>query len=185
MEHHPDNEFDQLLHGCRGRDRISQKRLYELYYPYGMSVALRYASDHEEAVEVLNDGFLKVFRNLDRFDATKPFKPWFRKILINTALTHIKKKERHLAWDDMEKEQPIASPEEILSNISYQELMKMVQSLSTAYRTVFNLHVIDGYKHEEIAEQLGITVGTSKSNLAKARMKLQELVMLYLNSKYA
>lgn len=185
MHHKDETELKQLLAGCHRRDRQSQHGLYRLFYAYGMSVCVRYVNSEEEARSVLNDGFLKVFLNIKRYDPEQPFKPWFRKILINTALNHIKKQKKFKMEVAMEEARHVPSPEEILSRISYRELIEIVQTLSTAYRTVFNLYVIDGFKHEEIAQKLGITVGTSKSNLTRARAKLQELVMKKLNTRYA
>lgn len=169
-------EFNQLIEGCRKWDRKSQHELYKMFYAYGMSISIRYVLSEQEAKAVLNEAFLKVFSNVKRFDLDKPFKPWFRRILINTALNHLKRQEKIKAEVEMDEAKNIAGPEEILSRLGYQELMGLVQSLSTAYRAVFNLYVIDGYKHEEIAKKLGISVGTSKSNLTRARAKLRELV---------
>ncbi|MFT5619116.1 MAG: RNA polymerase sigma factor (sigma-70 family), partial [Arenicella sp.] len=110
------------------------------------------------------------------FDAEKPFKPWFRRILINTALNHIKKNKRIKLQDTMDNNMSLFSAEDIISKINYEELIQMVQGLSAAYKTVFNLYVIDGFKHEEIAKMLGISVGTSKSNLFKAKAKLKQRI---------
>lgn len=170
-------DLDQLLNACRKQDRLAQKELYRQFYRYAMSVALRYGDDENEAIEITNDAFLKVFLNINRYDASKPFKPWFRRILINTAINQVKKKQRFKLTQLMEAEFEIPSTEDILARIGFEELMKMVRSLSLAYRTVFNMYVIDGYTHEEIATTLGISVGTSKSNLARAREKLRQLLI--------
>jgi RNA polymerase sigma-70 factor (ECF subfamily) len=164
------------MDGCREKRRNSQKQLYEHYYAYGMSVSLRYTRNEQDAIEVLNDCFLKVFKHIKTFDTDKPFKPWFRRILINTALNHIKKNERIKLQDTMDNNMNLFSAEDIISRINYEELIEMVQNLSAAYKTVFNLYVIDGFKHEEIANMLGISVGTSKSNLFKAKAKLKEQI---------
>ncbi|HHM21773.1 MAG TPA: RNA polymerase sigma factor [Bacteroidetes bacterium] len=174
-----------ILAGCRRKDRASQQALYKLYYSYGMAVCFRYVESEQEAISVLNEGFLKVFLNIKKFDDSMPFKPWFRKILVNTAINHIKKQKKFKLEVSMEAAKDIPGREDILSRISYRELMETIQSLSTAYRTVFNMYVIDGFKHEEIAQKLGITVSTSKSNLTRARARLQELVRQKLKTKYA
>lgn len=165
-----------ILQGCRKRKRADQHALYKAFYPYGMSVAIRYVENQNEATSILNDAFMKVYKNIDRYDANQPFKPWFRRILVNTALNQIKKNHKYRVEIDMDNAKEIADREEILSRISYQELIGLVQSLSLAYRTVFNMYVIDGYKHQEIAEKLGITESTSKSNLVRAREKLRKLL---------
>lgn len=170
-------DLDELLNACRKENRLAQKELYRQFYRYAMSVSLRYADDEDEAIEIANDAFLKVFLNLNRYDHTKPFKPWFRRILINTAINYVKKKQRFKLTQLMEADFELPDTEDILSRIGFEELMKMVRSLSLAYRTVFNMHVIDGYTHEEIAATLNISIGTSKSNLSKAREKLRQLLI--------
>lgn len=170
-------DLDKLLVACRKQDRLAQKELYQQFYRYAMSVSLRYADNEDEAIELTNDAFLKVFLNLNRYDSTKSFKPWFRRILINTAINRMKSKQRSKLTQLMEEDFELPCTEDILAKIGYEELMKMVRSLSLAYRTVFNMFVIDGYTHEEIATTLGITIGTSKSNLSKAREKLRQLLL--------
>lgn len=177
--------FKETIEGCKKQNRKDQQQLYRLFYAYGMSICFRYAKDENEALLILNDGFLKVFNNLKKFDPERDFKPWFRKILINTAINFVKKQQKFKTTTFMDEEANITTSEDILSRISYTELIAMVQSLSTAYRTVFNMYVIDGFKHEEIAHELGISVGTSKSNLSKARTKLQEVLANNLKIRHA
>ncbi|MGB0525596.1 MAG: RNA polymerase sigma factor [Flammeovirgaceae bacterium] len=184
MGEHPDINLEQIIRGCRAKKRIDQRRLYELYYAYGMSICMRYSRNEDDAIEILNDSFMKVFKNIKKYNSQQPFKPWFRRILINTSINHIKKNEKFKRHESMENHNNIVSADDILSRISYQEMIQMVQSLSTAYRTVFNMYVIDGFKHDEIAKALGISTGTSKSNLAKAKAKLREIILRNLN-RYA
>lgn len=174
-----------VILGCRKRQRSSQHELYKRFYAYGMSITIRYADREDEAIQILNDSFMKVFRHIKKFDLEKPFKPWFRQIVVNTAINHVRKQQKFKREVQMEEANNISTGEDILSKISYQELMAMVQSLTTAYRMVFNMYVIDGFKHEEIAQALGISVGTSKSNLSKARGKLREMIQKNLNTRYA
>ena len=141
-----------------------------------MSVCLRYAKSEDDAVEVLNDGFLKVFKNLKKFDQTRSFKAWLRTILINTALDHYRKEKKHMHQEDISEVRNLDSGKRTDADLSYEELLQLVQRLSPAYRTVFNLYVIDGYKHHEIADMLGISEGTSKSNLTKARANLRDMI---------
>ena len=171
--------------GCRKRQRGSQHELYRHFYAYGMSITIRYADNEDEAIQILNDSFMKVFSNIKKFDLEKPFKPWFRKIVVNTAINYVRKQKKFKREVQMDEAGNISTGEDILSRISYMELMAMVQSLTTAYRTVFNMYVIDGFKHEEIANMLGISVGASKSNLSKARSKLREMIQKNLNTRYA
>ncbi len=179
-----ETEFLQIIQGCRKQARSSQNAMYRLYYGYGMSICIRYVKSEFDARSVLNEGFLKVFRNINKYDIEHPFKPWFRRILVNTAINYLKKQRKFKMEISLEEANNHATREDILSRISYKELMEMVQSLSTAYRTVFNMYVIDGFKHEEIAKLLGISISTSKSNLTRARAKLQQLITNKLGSPY-
>lgn len=136
---------------------------------------MRYVRHEDQAINVLNDAFFKVLTNINKFDTNKEFKPWFATIVVNTALTHIKRVNRH-KWTELEAGtiEPMVE-NSVLPSMTYDEMMSMIQTLSLSYRTVFNLYVIDGYKHEEIAQKLGITVSTSKSNLARAKANLRSL----------
>lgn len=174
-----------MLEGCARADRLSQKLLYQEFYKYGMSISLRYANSRDEASEILNDGFMKIFGNLRQFDLTKPFKPWLRKIIVNTAINHYHRKQREIQSEEMHKAKDETDSEKILSGISYQEVIALLQKLPVAYRTVFNLYVIEGYTHEEIANMLNIATGTSKSHLFKAREQLKVILHDFFETDYA
>lgn len=152
-----------------------------MFYAYGMSIALRYTDSREEAAEVLNDAFMKVFDNIKKFDLERPFKPWLRRIIINTAVNHFHKHKKDLELEELEAAgNKAVSEETIISGISYEEIIDMVQQLSPAYRTIFNLYVIEDFTHKEIAEMLGISEGTSKSNLSKAKRNLRSILEKHL-----
>ncbi len=169
--------FTEIIKGCRKRRRESQKALYEMFYAYGMSITLRYADTREQGAAILNDAFMKVFENIKKYDPNRPFKPWLRRIIINTAIDHYHREQKKAESSTVElSEHSMAEDENIISGISYQEIIGMMQQLPPAYRTVFNLYVIEGYKHEEISEKLGISTGTSKSNLAKAKRNLRVIL---------
>ena len=168
--------WNDTVAACLRKDRAAQREVYETFFGYGMSVAIRYARDRDQAVAILHDAFLTVFRRLERYDASKPFEPWFRVIVVRAALDTLRKERKHAPHVELEDYTPAFDREDTLSRIGYQELLAMVRRLSVAYRMVFNLYVIDGFKHEEIAEKLGISVGTSKSNLFKARAHLKRMV---------
>jgi len=182
MSQSQETKFKLIIEGCHQRNRTSQHALYKLYYAYAMSICIRYVNNESEAISIVNDGFLKVFKYIKKYDREKPFKPWFRRILVNTAITYIKRQKKFKMEVELNEANEMASQEDILSRIGYKELIGMVQSLSIAYRMVFNMYVIDGFKHKEIAAELGITVATSKSNLTRARAKLKELVTKEINS---
>jgi RNA polymerase sigma factor (sigma-70 family) len=158
------------------KNRRSQELLYKQFYGYAMSICLRYTRSREEAKEILNDGFLKVFTKLESFDVSRPFKTWLSRIMINTALDHYRQEVRRDVFDDVEVAEQVSVDETVISKLSHEELVGLIQRLTPAYRLVFSLSVIDGYTHEEIAEQLNISVGASKSNLSRAREKLREML---------
>ena len=141
---------------------------------------MRYSNNHETARDVLNEGFLKVFKHLKTYEARHSLESWIKRIMINTAIDHYRKHKKHGQQVDLEKAAHYVSNTNddlsIISSLSTQEIMKIVQRLSPAYRTVFNLYVIEGYKHHEIAELLGISTGASKSNLAKAKANLRKMI---------
>ena len=155
-----------------------------MFYGYASAICLRYCNNKDEAMEVVNDGFLKIFRELHNFKPTHEnydaaLKAWMKTIFIHTAIDHYRKNKKNYLVGEMEKAQfeLSGSGETAIDKMSYTEIMEMVQRLSPVYKTVFNLFVIDGFRHEEIARQLNITTGTSKSNLAKARANIQKMLM--------
>ena len=180
-------QLAELIQSCLRGNREAQKILYKSFYGYAMSICIRYALTREEAKEIVNDGFMKVFTRLVSRDEQVPFKPWLRKVMINTAIDHYRKHSKHynhkeinetLAWIPSQQV-------DVIGDISYEELIKMIQQLPPAYRAVFNLYVIDGYTHEEVAEQLDISVGASKSNLFKARENLKAVLKKINVKRYA
>jgi RNA polymerase sigma-70 factor (ECF subfamily) len=143
-----------------------------------MSICLRYSSSRSEARVIINDGFLKVFNNLHKFNADKPFEPWVGRIMSNTAIDYYRAELKHMNLVDIADVDEVFEHAAIEHKLYYDELIKLVQQLSPSYRTVFNLYAVDGLTHEEIAQKLKISVGGSKSNLFKARKKLRELLEL-------
>ena len=142
-----------------------------------MSIAMRYVDTKEDAIEILNDGFLKVFTHINSYNDTYDFKPWFKTIMVNTAINFVRKMKKFKVETDLEEARNHQLSDHILEKIGYKDLLDLVQALSTSYRTVFNMYVIDGFKHEEIADKLGITVSTSKSNLSRAKERLRDLII--------
>jgi len=165
-----------IIEDCKKGKRRSQDELYKGVYAYGMSVCLRYSKTKEEAHEILNDGMVKVMTKLDKYDYDLSFKAWVRRILINTAIDSYRKNEKHYNTLDIAHARTEYTDSTSLENLSAQEIIGAVQQLPPAYKMVFNLYAIEGYKHHEIAKMLGVTEGTTKSNLAKARMKLQKML---------
>jgi RNA polymerase sigma-70 factor (ECF subfamily) len=165
-----------LIAGCLREERWAQKQLYESYYGKLLGVCLRYSNNSEDARDILNEGYVKVFRYLERYKVGTSLECWMRRIMINTSIDYYRKEMRHRS-DDIEAAQyKIAEDNDVVSNYSAQEILKVIQVLPPAYRAVFNLYAIEGYSHKEVAESLGITESTSRSNLVKARVKLKELL---------
>jgi len=172
-----EEDLHQLIEGCIKQDRKCQKALYKAFYGFAMGICLRYANNRYEASEVLNQGFLKVFNNLSNFDTTRPFKAWLGKIMMNVSIDYYRANLKMAYTDDIDTVPDISDNALGDRNLLYNDLLAMVQQLPQAYRTVFNLFAIEGYTHEEIADMLNINVGTSKSNLHKARQKLKAMVL--------
>lgn len=176
-------ELNIQIRGCALNQRESQKKLYNSFYGYAMSICDRYTSREEDASEILNDGFLKIFKEIHHFkpaytDVVSSFKGWLRKIMVYTAIDHFRKNNKHQNISELDTAiiHLPAESETAVDKISYDEIIRFIQDLSPAYRTVLNLFVVEGFSHEEISKQLGISVGTSKSNLAKARKQLQKIL---------
>lgn len=174
QEYNP-TDGDSVIAACRKGNARAQRALVELYYGYVMSIALRYSSGTMDAEEILNDAFLKVFTNLHKYDDQQPFRAWLRSITVNTAIDAFRKRT---AVEDrllpLEAAAGIDFDENVIRDLSAEEILKLVQSLSPVYRMVFTLYAIEGYSHKEIAVKLGISEGTSKSNLRDARLRLQQ-----------
>lgn len=149
-----------------------------------MSICLRYAKSNDDAIEILNDGFLKIFKETGKFisihdNITADFKGWIKRIIIYTAIDHYRKYDKHNHHAEItdKHNDNIDNDENQLEKLSYKEIIDCIQQLSPAYRTVFSLFVLDGFSHEDIGEKLGIAIGTSKSNLSKARQHLQKMLL--------
>jgi len=177
------DELSYHVKACGQNSRESQKVIYTSFYGYAMAICDRYTNRQEDAVEILNDGFLKLFREIHRYqpaysDVVSSFKGWLRKIMVYTAIDHFRKYHKHTMVTDLDNVvyQVPSVNESALDKLSYEEIIRAVQELSPGYRTVFNLFVIEGLSHDEIADKLGISTGTSKSNLSKARRKLQTIL---------
>lgn len=169
-------ELHHLLDGCRHGKRSSQYRLYTQFYNYAMTIARRYTGTLETAEEVVNDAFFKVFTKIDLYSDSMPFRFWLRRIVINTAIDRFRTGMNMptpvelQAWHDPELDTGI------VESLTHEQILAMLDHLPPAYRTVFNLFVVDGFSHEEISETLQISVGTSKSNLSRARQHLKALL---------
>ncbi len=179
----------KILKGCRNGNPKYQKMLYEAFYGKMKSICLRYSKDSEEARDILQEGFLKVFKNIHKFKGEGSLEGWIRRIVVNTSINYYHKNSKHrniFSLEDVyhiqESHLDVNNPY-VIDDLSYKDLLRLIRSLPPAYQTVFNLYVIEGYNHREIGEMLGISEGTSKSNLAKARMRLKKHVLKLYTSK--
>jgi RNA polymerase sigma factor (sigma-70 family) len=182
-----DQDEEILIKQCIDWDRTAQKKLYERFCSKMFAVCLRYSSGREEAEDTLQEGFMKVFNNLVNFKSEGSLEGWIRRILVNTALEKFRKKKIQFVSmnsslngnglnghsNGQAHHEPVTTSDAI-GHMEMKELLGLIQKLPPGCRTVFNLYVIDGFKHKEIAEQLGISEGTSKSNLSDARAMLQK-----------
>ncbi|MBU0486700.1 MAG: RNA polymerase sigma factor [Bacteroidetes bacterium] len=172
----------QLIQRCLKGDSVAQELLYRRFAAKMYGVCLRYTGKREDAQDVLQDGFIKVFGNLSAYKGDGSLEGWIRRIFINTAINHCNR--NMFIFSELEKnEYAHFTPEDVLSELSVKELLVFVQELPEGYRIVFNLYAIEGYSHKEIAETLGISANTSKSQLSRARVALQEKIKK--NLKYS
>jgi RNA polymerase sigma factor (sigma-70 family) len=172
-----EQENIDIINGCKKGDRKAQEKLYKNYYRAMMTVCLRYTRSDEDAVEVLNNGFLKVFRNIQRYESMQAsLYTWIRTIIINSCLDFIKQKQKLEKLSSLNENAEAHIDPEVISKIKTAELLAQVRKLAPATQAVFNLYVVEGYNHKEIGEMLNISEGTSKWHLSEARKNLQQLI---------
>jgi RNA polymerase sigma factor (sigma-70 family) len=172
-----------LIQGCMAGDRKIQHELYQRFAPKMYGVCLRYAGNAEEAEDLLQEGFIKVFRKIGSFRSEGSFEGWIRRIFVNTAIEHFRKKTYLQPITDYEENTMEGKYLSVLDSMAEKDIIQLVQQLSPGYRTVFNMYVVEGYTHKQIAEALGISEGTSKSQLSRAKTILQELVSRYIDRR--
>lgn len=170
---------DDIIKGCLKQDRKAQKRVYETFYPVMLAIVRRYIRDEEEVLDVVNQGFIKIFKKIDQYHFENSFEGWCKRIVINTSLDHIRSNKR---YRDMFSFDAIMPSYQVyndgVNTLSVNELMKLIETISPISKLVFNMFAIDGYSHKEIAEQLNISVGTSKWHLSSARKQIQAKLKL-------
>ena|SRR5450755_2190933 len=171
----PVRDLTRLIKGCLTRDLFSQKKIYEVYGSTMMALCLRYSKNREEAEEVLQDGFLQMYKCIGQFKKRGSFEGWLRRIMINCALQRYRaNSSRYNLISLTEEHNLLHTKTDLIDRLSEKELIGLIQTLSPAYRMVFNLYVFEGMKHREIASMLNISEGTSKSNLSDARKILMK-----------
>jgi RNA polymerase sigma factor (sigma-70 family) len=171
-----------LIKGCIAGDRRMQEELYRRFAPKMYAVCLRYANNADDAQDLLQEGFIKVYRNLHRFRAEGSFEGWIRRVFVNTSIEHFRKKSTRMSMVTDKEENTIEDADiTALHKLAEKDIINIIQELSPGYRTVFNLYVVEGYSHKEIGDLLGISEGTSKSQLARAKGVLQKKISQYLS----
>jgi RNA polymerase sigma factor (sigma-70 family) len=172
-----EQNIDSIINGCKDHDRKAQEQLYRKFYRAMMTLCLRYTKNEIDALEALNTGFYKVFKNIAKYDASRAsIYTWIRTIIINSCLDFIKKKDAQIETKELDEAISIDLPPDIISKMSADEILELVRQLAPASQAVFNLYVIEGYNHNEIAGLMGISAGTSKWHLSEARKKLQKMM---------
>ncbi|MBQ6912101.1 MAG: sigma-70 family RNA polymerase sigma factor [Bacteroidales bacterium] len=171
------SSLEQLAAACGQGERKAQRALFEALSPKMMAVCLRYMGNREEAEDVLQEGFITLFTKLDSYQGAGSFEGWARRIFVNTALMHLRRTDALGLSDDIEEARSLFTQEATpVQKMGYRDLMRMISALPADARTVFNMYVVEGYSHKEIAEELGCTEATSRSKLQRARIRLQEMI---------
>ena len=170
-------ELATLIKGVQKKDRLSQKRLYLQFCDYSMTVCARYARSDQEAEEIVNEVFFKVITKIDTYSPQHSFITWLHTITVRTAIDYLRANKQAPTTDNVVILENVIVSEDILDHLSTEEILQLVRKLPPAYRATFNLYVVEGYSHSEIAEALGVTEGTSRSNLMAARQKLQAFII--------
>ncbi len=172
-----------LINGCMQGNRRMQEELYRRFSPRMYAVCLRYASNAEEAEDILQEGFIKIFKKLDSFRGDGSFEGWIRRIFVNTAIEHFRRKRYLMPVTEKEENTIEGKYTSVLDELGAKDIMALIQELSPGYRTVFNMYVVEGYTHKEIADMLGISEGTSKSQLSRAKVILQDMVRNFIDKE--
>ena len=175
-------ELEEIIKGCKRQHRLSQQKVYEMFYGKMLPVCNRYAKNSEEAKDILQNGFIKVFEKIDKYNFDGSFGGWVRRLIVNTAIDHYRKHKNEYLIED---ESRIADSDHWYEDeavtkyegIKSEDIKEAIEQLSPAYKMVFNLYIMEGYSHQEIADELGVSLGTSKSNLAKAKANVKKILM--------
>jgi RNA polymerase sigma factor (sigma-70 family) len=172
-----------LIKGCMEGNRRMQEELYSRFSSRMYAVCLRYAGNAEEAEDILQEGFIKIFKKLDSFRSEGSFEGWVRRIFVNTAIEHFRRKRYLMPVTEKEENTLEGKYNSVLDDLGAKDILALVQELSPGYRTVFNMYVVEGYTHKEIADMLGISEGTSKSQLSRAKVILQDMVRAFIDTQ--
>jgi RNA polymerase sigma-70 factor (ECF subfamily) len=167
----------KLIAACIRQDRTAQRKIYEMYYSRMFSVCLRYAKDRDAAMDLLQEGFITVFSKISSYKNEGSFEGWMRRIFVNTALMSLRRNDVLKGAEEISvPRSDIPFEDNIMERLDGQKIIKLISEMPAGFRAVFNLSVLDGFSHQEIAQQLGISEGASRSQLSRARVWLQERI---------
>ncbi len=170
------NQELQVIEAAVRKEKWAQKMIYEEFFGGMMGICLRYARDEQEAMDILHDSFIKIFKNISKYSPNTSLRAWIKRIVINNCIDHYRKMARKRT-EDLDTAYAVQTNDPTpIDNLSEQEILACIQELPPSYRTIFNMYVVEGYSHKEIGKTLGITESTSRSNLVKARAKLKEKI---------
>jgi RNA polymerase sigma factor (sigma-70 family) len=180
MHPRPGVAEEDIIRHCKTGSLKHQEMLYKLFYGYAMGISLRYCFNREDAVEAVNDAFIKVFKSIDSYVDDKPFKPWLRSVIVNTAIDRRRKELKFQLNADLENAATINYPATAIENLNAQDIIKIMEQLPAVQVTVFNLYEIDGYSHDEIGVMLNLSASSSRVYLSRAKERLRYI----LNKEY-
>jgi RNA polymerase sigma factor (sigma-70 family) len=180
-----------IIEGCQKRDRRSQKELYQRFSPILYGIALRFTGNEDDAKDLLQEGFLKIFDKIDKYNFSGSFEGWVKRVFVNFVIDSFKKKKNveyrdeisNNDYNELVDDNFYTLEESELSKLKIDVLLKMIDKLPPAYKLVFNMYVFEGYSHKEIGKILGISENTSKSNYSRARQKLKKMIEIYIKTK--
>jgi RNA polymerase sigma-70 factor (ECF subfamily) len=180
-----DKQLQQLIKGCLEGDRKAQQAVYKLLYGKMKVVCMRYTRDTDQALDILQEGFIKVFQNMERYSGAGSFEGWVRRIMVNLSIDRFRKQKNDFLLlngsMNIEDYEDVVDDEPDVESVDYdftpEQILEAMQMLSPAYKTVFNLYVFENFTHQDIAEALSISIGTSKSNFAKAKRNMKKILL--------
>jgi RNA polymerase sigma factor (sigma-70 family) len=177
----PENyiDFADILKGCSRGDLKAQEHLFKTYYGFVMRISLRFSSSRDNASEITNDSFLKIFRKIDTHRSEYEFAAWVRRIVVNTALDYYRKEKKYVSERSLDEAFNEPADDSVIDRLNAEEIIKLINSLPMIYRYTFTLFEIEGFSHDEIAKQLGVTASTSRSNLTRAKKMLRQMILTH------
>lgn len=167
---------DEIISKCKTGSLKHQELLYKQFYGYAMGISVRYSLNTDDALEVVNDAFIKVFNNINTYNSHKPFKAWLRTIVVNTAIDRRRKELKFLANTDLDNAIAVGTNAHVIENLNAQDILKLMKQLPHIQLTIFNMYEIDGYNHDEISELLNLPASSSRVYLSRAKDKLRQLI---------